>query len=65
MGTLISEGKEHKEFDGVTYLLERGIRADVALVKAWKVILIAILSTGIGGAEFQSRGGDVREDHSR
>ncbi len=36
VGTLVAEGKETKDFDGVTYLLERGIRADVALVKAWK-----------------------------
>ncbi len=35
-GTAVAEGKEHKNFDGETYLLERGIRADVALVKAWK-----------------------------
>jgi 3-oxoacid CoA-transferase subunit A len=39
VGTVIAEGKEHKEFDGVTYILERGIRADVALVKAWKADL--------------------------
>src|SRR5580658_11347982 len=36
VGTLIAEGKETHDFDGETYLLERGIRADVALVKAWK-----------------------------
>jgi len=36
VGTQVAEGKEHKEFDGETYILERGIRADVALVKAWK-----------------------------
>ena len=36
VGTLVAEGKEHKEFDGVTHILERGIRADLALVKAWK-----------------------------
>jgi len=36
VGTMIAEGKEHKEFDGATYILERGIQADVALVKAWK-----------------------------
>src|SRR3984957_7449574 len=36
VGTLIAEGKEHKEFDGLTYILERGIQADIALVKAWK-----------------------------
>lgn len=36
VGTLIAKGKETREFDGQLYLLERGIRADVALVKAWK-----------------------------
>jgi 3-oxoacid CoA-transferase subunit A len=36
VGNMVAEGKEHKEFDGVTYILERGIQADVALVKAWK-----------------------------
>ena len=41
VGTLVAEGKEHKEFpdrDGVmqTYILERGIFADLAIVKAWK-----------------------------
>ena len=36
VGTVIAEGKEHKEFDGQTYILERGIVADLAIVKAWK-----------------------------
>ena len=36
VGTLVAEGKEAKEFDGETYILERGIRADLAIVKAWK-----------------------------
>lgn len=36
VGTLAAEGKELKEFDGVTYVLERGIRADLAIVKGWK-----------------------------
>ncbi|GAB4385395.1 CoA transferase subunit A [Albidovulum sp.] len=36
VGTVIAEGKEHKEFDGKTYILERGIVADLAIVKAWK-----------------------------
>ncbi|PKP67115.1 MAG: succinyl-CoA--3-ketoacid-CoA transferase [Alphaproteobacteria bacterium HGW-Alphaproteobacteria-8] len=36
VGTQIAEGKEHKDFDGRTYILERGIRADLAIVKAWK-----------------------------
>jgi 3-oxoacid CoA-transferase subunit A len=39
VGTLVAEGKEHKEFDGATYILERGIQADLALVKAWKADL--------------------------
>ncbi|MGB8622514.1 MAG: CoA transferase subunit A [Paracoccaceae bacterium] len=36
VGTQIAEGKEHKEFDGETYILERGIVADISIVKAWK-----------------------------
>jgi 3-oxoacid CoA-transferase subunit A len=36
VGTLVAEGKDHREFDGKTYIMERGIRADVSLVKAWK-----------------------------
>ncbi|MDQ0208788.1 CoA transferase subunit A [Alkalicoccobacillus murimartini] len=36
VGTEIAKGKETKEFDGKTYLLERAIKGDVALVKAWK-----------------------------
>lgn len=36
VGTVIAEGKEHKVFDGETYILERGIVADLAIVKAWK-----------------------------
>jgi 3-oxoacid CoA-transferase subunit A len=36
VGTQVAEGKEHKDFDGVRYILERGIQADLALVKAWK-----------------------------
>lgn len=36
IGTMVAKGKEHKDFDGKTYILERGIQADLALVKAWK-----------------------------
>ena len=39
VGTVVAEGKELKTFDGITYILERGIRADLALVKAWKADL--------------------------
>ena len=35
-GTLIAEGKETREFDGRMYVLERGLKADFAFVKAWK-----------------------------
>lgn len=36
VGTQVAEGKEHKDFDGVTYILERGIVTDLSIVKAWK-----------------------------
>jgi len=36
VGTVVAEGKELKEFDGETYVLERGIRADLSVVKGWK-----------------------------
>jgi len=36
VGTLVAEGKEVKNFDGQDYILERGILADLSLVKAWK-----------------------------
>ena len=36
VGTQVAEGKETKVFDGEEYILERGIFADLAIVKAWK-----------------------------
>jgi 3-oxoacid CoA-transferase subunit A len=36
VGTMLAEGKEVREFEGREYLLERGIRADFAIVNAWK-----------------------------
>ena len=36
VGTLVAEGKETKEFNGEEFILERGIFADLAIVKAWK-----------------------------
>ena len=36
VGTIIAEGKEHKDFDGETYIMERGLVADLSIVKAWK-----------------------------
>jgi len=36
VGTQVAEGKEVKNFDGEDYILERGIRADLSIVKGWK-----------------------------
>ncbi|HOX88746.1 MAG TPA: CoA transferase subunit A [Burkholderiaceae bacterium] len=36
VGTVVAEGKEVREFDGARFVMERGIRADVSLVKAWR-----------------------------
>lgn len=36
VGTQVAEGKEVKNFDGVDYILERGIRADLSIIKGWK-----------------------------
>ncbi|RWI99855.1 CoA transferase subunit A [Mesorhizobium sp.] len=36
VGTVVAEGKEHKAFNGETYVLETGIVADLAIIKAWK-----------------------------
>ena len=36
VGTLVAEGKEVREFDGELYVMERALKADLAIVKAWK-----------------------------
>jgi len=36
VGTLIAEGKEHKEFEGEAYIMETGLKADLTIIKAWK-----------------------------
>lgn len=36
VGTVVAEGKEHREFAGQTYILETALTADLAIVKAWK-----------------------------
>ena len=36
VGTIVAEGKETREFDGRPYVMERGLKADFALIKAWK-----------------------------
>jgi len=52
VGTMMAEGKETKEFDGKTYILERGIVADVALVKAWKADTQGNLVYRLSGRNF-------------
>ena len=36
VGTIVAEGKEHREFNGQTYILETGLVSDLSIVKAWK-----------------------------
>jgi 3-oxoacid CoA-transferase subunit A len=36
VGTIVAEGKETREFEGRSYVMERGLKADFAFVKAWK-----------------------------
>jgi len=36
VGTIVADGKETREFDGKTYVMERALRADFALIKGWK-----------------------------
>lgn len=36
VGTLIADGKDHRDFDGETYIMETGLTADLSIVKAWK-----------------------------
>ena len=36
VGTIVAEGKETREFNGKTYLMERALQADFSLIKAWK-----------------------------
>ena len=36
VGTLVAEGKEHKDFGGETFIMETGLKADLSIIKAWK-----------------------------
>ena len=36
VGTVIAEGKDHKDFNGETYIMETGLFADLSIVKAWR-----------------------------
>lgn len=36
VGTIVADGKEHRDFDGVTYILETALKSDLSIIKAWK-----------------------------
>ena len=62
-GTQIAEGKETKEFDGRTYVMERGLRADLAIMHAWKADHRGQSGLPEDGAELQSDHGHRRRGH--
>ena len=64
-GTLVAEGKETRTVDGETYVLEKGLVADVSLVKAWKGDTEGNLDLPQDRAQFQSQHGDRRPRHRR
>ncbi len=65
VGTQVAEGKEHKDFDGETYILERGIVADLSIVKAWKADDTGNLDLPQDRAQLQPARRDVRQDLRR
>ena len=36
VGTIVADGKEHREFNGETYILETALQSDLSIIKAWK-----------------------------
>lgn len=36
VGTIVADGKEHREFNGETYILETALKSDLSIIKAWK-----------------------------
>ena len=65
VGTLVAEGKETREFEGKTYLMERWLKADFALVKAWSGDRHGKSGLPEDRAQFQSHDGDRGADHHR
>ncbi len=61
VGTIVAEGKELREFDGETYVMERSLVPDVALVKAWKADTSGNLRLPPHGAQLQPGRGDGRQ----
>jgi 3-oxoacid CoA-transferase subunit A len=52
VGTVVAENKEVREFDGRAYVLERGIRTDWAIVKAWRADRLGNLQYRLAGRNF-------------
>jgi 3-oxoacid CoA-transferase subunit A len=52
VGTVVAENKEVREFDGRAYVLERGIRTDWAIVKAWRGDRLGNLQYRLAGRNF-------------
>ncbi len=65
VGTQVAEGKEVKSFDGEEYILERGIRADLGIIKGWKADESRQSRLPQDRAQLQPAGGDLRQDLRR
>ena len=52
VGTVVADNKEVREFDGRSYVLERGIRTDWAIVKAWRADRLGNLQYRLAGRNF-------------
>ena len=65
VGTLVAEGKETSEFDGADYMLERGIVADFAIIKAWKADTRGQPRVPQDRAQLQPAGRHGRQGHDR
>ena len=65
VGTQVAEGKEIKNFDGEDYMLERGIRADLVIVKGWKADESRQPHVPQDRAQLQPAGRDLRQDLRR
>jgi 3-oxoacid CoA-transferase subunit A len=61
-GTVIAEGKDHKEFNGQTYILETGLVTDLSIVKAWKADPSGNLVFRKTSRNFNPPGGHLRQD---
>ena len=61
VGTLVAEGKETREFEGRTYVMERWLRADLSIVHAWKADTEGNLDLPKDRAELQSDHGHGRQ----